>query len=123
MYVGLDYIPGHFTGHDPTRRLHQEVIKISRVGRGRVRAHATVEMRQLFIGARHLKSSSLHPTKTKVQPDERYPGTTFFFCPWGSLFFSSRVTGDCPVITDLIMRVNVTTTTTTINRGIKRKNV
>ena len=34
----------------------------------------------------------------------------------GSLgvFLSSRVTGACPVTTDLIMRVNVRTTTTTM---------
>ena len=32
------------------------------------------------------------------------------FFPWGIL--SSRVTGACPVTTDLIMRVNVRTTTT-----------
>ena len=32
----------------------------------------------------------------------------------GVLFLSSRVTGACPVTTDLIMRVNVRTTTTTI---------
>ena len=30
------------------------------------------------------------------------------------VFLSSRVTGACPVTTDLIMRVNVRTTTTTI---------
>ena len=32
--------------------------------------------------------------------------------PWG-VFLSSRLTGACPVATDLIMRVNVRTTTTT----------
>ena len=35
----------------------------------------------------------------------------FVFFP--RLFLSSRVTGACPVTTDLIMRVNVRTTTTT----------
>ena len=34
------------------------------------------------------------------------------FFPGG--FLSSRVTGACPVTTDLIMRVNVRTTTTTM---------
>ena len=38
----------------------------------------------------------------------------FVFFP--RVFLSSRVTGACPVTTDLVMRVNVrTTTTTTIN--------
>ncbi len=35
----------------------------------------------------------------------------FVFFP--GVFLSSRVTGACPVTTDLIMRVNVRTTTTT----------
>ena len=35
----------------------------------------------------------------------------FVFFP--GVFLSSRVTGTCPVTTDLIMRVNVRTTTTT----------
>ena len=35
----------------------------------------------------------------------------FLIFPWGIL--SSRVTGACPVTTDLIMRVNVGTTTIT----------
>ena len=35
----------------------------------------------------------------------------FVFFP--EVFLSSRVTGACPVTTDLIMRVNVRTTTTT----------
>ena len=33
-------------------------------------------------------------------------------CAFPGVFLSSRVTGACPVITDLIMRVNVRTTTT-----------
>ena len=32
------------------------------------------------------------------------------------VFLSSRVTGACPVTTDLIMRVNVRTTTTTVHK-------
>ena len=39
-------------------------------------------------------------------------GLLVFF---SKLFLISRVTGACPVTTDLIMRVNVTTTTTTLN--------
>ena len=34
-------------------------------------------------------------------------------CFLPGVFLSSRVTGACPVTTDLIMRVNVRTTTTT----------
>ena len=34
-------------------------------------------------------------------------------CVFPGVFLSSRVTGACPVTTDLIMRVNVRTTTTT----------
>ena len=34
------------------------------------------------------------------------------------VFLSSRVTGACPVTTDLIMRVNVRTTTTTTSSSI-----
>ena len=34
------------------------------------------------------------------------------------VFLSSRVTGACPVTTDLIMRVNVRTTTTTTIEGL-----
>ena len=34
------------------------------------------------------------------------------------VFLSSRLTGACPVTTDLIMRVNVRTTTTTTIPGI-----
>ena len=37
----------------------------------------------------------------------------FVFLPWGVPQLQSRVTGACPVTTDLIMRVNVRTTTTT----------
>ena len=33
------------------------------------------------------------------------------------VFLSSRVTGACPVTTDLIMRVNVKTTTTTLKKA------
>ena len=40
--------------------------------------------------------------------------TTFgLFVLFPGVFLSSRVTGACPVTTDLIMRVNVRTTTTT----------
>ena len=39
------------------------------------------------------------------------PLVCFVFFP--GVFLSSRVTGACPVTTDLIMRVNVRTTTTT----------
>ena len=38
----------------------------------------------------------------------------FVFFP--RVFLSSRVTGACPVTTDLIMRVNVRTTTATISQ-------
>ena len=34
-------------------------------------------------------------------------------CSFSEVFLSSRVTGACPVTTDLIMRINVKTTTTT----------
>ena len=44
----------------------------------------------------------------------------FVFFP--RVFLSSRVTGACPVTTDLIMRVDVRTTTTT-SRLIIRQNV
>ena len=40
----------------------------------------------------------------------------FVFFP--GVFLSSRVTGTCTVTTDLIMRVNVTTTTTILHEGI-----
>ena len=39
-----------------------------------------------------------------------YQGCLYFF---PGVFLGSRVTGACPVTTDLIMRVNVRTTTTT----------
>ena len=42
-----------------------------------------------------------------------YACTTFGLCFFSGVFLSSGVTGACPVTTDLIMRVNVTTTTTT----------
>ena len=43
-----------------------------------------------------------------------YACTTFgLFVFFPGVFLSSRVTGACPVTTDLIMRVNVRTTTTT----------
>ena len=38
-------------------------------------------------------------------------------CVFSGVFLSSRVTGACPVTTDLIMRVNVRTTTTTIENN------
>ena len=42
-----------------------------------------------------------------------YACTTFGLCVFvPGVFLSSRVTGACPVTTDLIMRVNVRTTTT-----------
>ena len=37
----------------------------------------------------------------------------FCVCVFPGVFLSSRVTGACPVTTDLIMRLNVRTTTTT----------
>ena len=37
----------------------------------------------------------------------------FALCFFPGVFLSSRVTGACPVTTDLIMRVNVRTTTAT----------
>ena len=39
--------------------------------------------------------------------------TTFGLCLFPGVFLSSRVTGACPVTTDLIMRFDVRTTTTT----------
>ena len=43
-----------------------------------------------------------------------YACTTFdLFVCFPGVFLSSRVTGACPVTTDLIMRVNAKTTTTT----------
>ena len=42
-----------------------------------------------------------------------YACTDFGLCFFPGVFLSSRVTGACPVTTDLIMRVNVRTTTTT----------
>ena len=50
-----------------------------------------------------------------ISCDIDYACTTFgllVFVP--GVFASSRVTGACPVTTDLIMRVNVGTTTTTL---------
>ena len=41
-----------------------------------------------------------------------YARTTFGLCFFPGVFLSSRVSGACPVTTDLIMRVNVRTTTT-----------
>ena len=48
-----------------------------------------------------------------VSCDIDYACTTFGLCCFPGVFLSSRVTGACPVTTDLIMRVNVRTTTTT----------
>ena len=42
-------------------------------------------------------------------------GLCVFFRFFPGVFLSSRVTGACPVTTDLIMRVNVRTTTTNNN--------
>ena len=51
-----------------------------------------------------------------------YPLGLFVFFP--GVFLNSRVTGACPVTTDLMMRVNVrttiTTTVRTLNYGINR---
>ena len=48
-----------------------------------------------------------------------YACTTFlFFCFFRGVFLRSRVTGACPVTTDLIMRVNVGTTTTSVFSGM-----
>ena len=48
-----------------------------------------------------------------------YACTTFGLCFFSGVFLSSRVTGACPVTTDLIMRVNASTTkTTSIVRAI-----
>ena len=41
------------------------------------------------------------------------------FFPNNRVFLSSRVTGACPVTTDLTMRVNVRTTTTTTMANVK----
>ena len=43
----------------------------------------------------------------------------FVFFP--GVFLSSRVTGACPVTTDLIMRVNMRTTTTILNKDTSRE--
>ena len=39
-------------------------------------------------------------------------------CVFPGVFLSSRVTGACPVTTDLIMRVNVRTTTTIVDFSV-----
>ena len=50
---------------------------------------------------------------------DSYACTTFGLCFFSGVFLSSRVTGACPVTTDLIMRVNASTTkTTSIVRAI-----
>ena len=50
-----------------------------------------------------------------VSCDIVYACTTFVFVVLHGLFLSSRVTGACPVTTDLIMRVNVRTAATANN--------
>ena len=74
--------------------------------------NAIPHSRQAILTASYRITPVLRPPYWETPTGVAFFGLCVFF---PGVFLSSRVTRACPVTTDLIMRVNVRTTTTTTN--------